>query len=93
MSLAGHGPKSGSRHVCPSVSGWVEAGDLSTSNLPLLDNAHSGQNQQQINVVGLFKGAISFISAIAFRGISTLIIPKFLMLLLLIKLSTLGTVQ
>ena len=38
------------------------------------------------------EGAISFICTIVFRGPSTLIIPKFLMLVLFIKLAILGIV-
>ena len=50
------GDKGVSDAARPPEGGLSKAGGLSASSLPLLDNADWGQNQQQINVVGLVPG-------------------------------------
>ena len=46
----------------PAEAGPAEAGGLLASSLPLLDHAHRGQSQAQINPVGLDAGRVAFIS-------------------------------
>ena len=56
--------------VRPPEGGPTEAGDHSASVLPLLDNTHRGQSQQQINAVGVIPGVL-FVSIFYHTGIDT----------------------